>query len=106
VKITFEIPDWAVPLIEDGRDVYLYAGIEPIARKLPGQPVETKINQCALCGKCCGTCPDLEERQGYKQPNGEWAMMCKWNEARPHSCSKGNGTKGECSIVWDTANTK
>ena len=106
MKIELELPEWAASLIEDGRDVYLYAGIESVARKLYGKPWEIKVVRCALCGKCCVDCECLVEKPGYKQPNGKWAMMCNLGEARPHNCSKIDGPEEFCSIRWDIANTK
>lgn len=98
MRIGIELPDWV-----EERNVYIFAGIEQVARKLKGQPLEVKIARCGLCGKCCGNCKDLEERQGYKQPNNKWAVMCKLSEARPFNCctSDGVGMVKECFIEWE-----
>ncbi len=96
-----EIPDKFI----ENRHIRIFAGIEEIARKLKGGVIEIKTVRCSLCGKCCKNCSYLEERQGYKQPNGKWAMMCKLNEARPHNCSNSDGYEEDCSIVWQKLDT-
>ena len=48
--IEIELPDWPE---EEGRGLYILAGIEPIAIKLPNQPWQVKTGRCSNCGKCC-----------------------------------------------------
>jgi len=97
MRVVLDLPDW----VEETR-LSILAGIEHVARKRPGEPWEVKTARCSMCGACCKDCPDLEERQGYKQPNGEWAKMCKWNAARPYHCCIGDGLKttDKCTIRW------
>ena len=104
MKITFVIPDWAIPLVKE-RHLRLFAGLDPIARKMVGKQPESKMSPCALCGKCCVGCEDLKERQGYKQPTGEWAIMCERNEDRPQSCANSDGFPEDCQIVWEKSGT-
>jgi hypothetical protein len=100
MRITFELPDWV-----DGTNIRVFAGINMAARKLVGRPPETKVVQCGYCGKCCINCEYLEERHGYKQPNGEWAWMCSLNEDRPQSCANSDGFPEDCQIVWEESGT-
>lgn len=95
MKIAFDLPDWA-----EGKNIRVFAGIEMVARVMVGRPPEIKVVRCGLCGKCCGDCEHLKERQGYKQPNGEWAMMCSLNEDRPQGCAHCDGFSEECQIRW------
>ena len=92
------LPDF----IEDGSAIRVFAGIEQVARKMPGQPWEVKVERCALCGKCCEACEYLKERPGYRQANGEWAMMCGLNTDRPQSCGNSDGFSEDCLITWRT----
>ena len=92
------LPDWV-----KGRRISVLAGVEQVAMKDRDGPWMIKAERCQLCGKCCGKCPDLEEREGYRQGNGEWAKMCKHNEGRPYSCCVDDGSRTieGCSIRWE-----
>lgn len=96
MKVTLTLPDWV-----DTSTLRITHGMEEVARKLPNQPWEIKQVRCALCGACCKGCEHLEIREGYKQPNGEPANMCRLNANMPFVCSSGDDSGEEhCSIKW------
>ena len=99
MRIEFDLPDWV-----EGKRISILAGIEQVAEKIGDGPWRVKVARCSMCGRCCQDCSELEVREGYKQPNGEWAKMCKHNERRPYSCciGDGHGMVPECSIKWET----
>lgn len=78
MKITFEIPDWA---IEERRAIHIMAGIERVAYKLPWEDYwNVKVSRCSSCGGCCRKleCDKLVEYgDSYK---------CNEDSKRPFIC--------------------
>ena len=90
-KIEIDLPDWA-----DERAVYVMAGVELVAYKLPGKPLMIKTGRCSQCGRCCkrlndnfifpvedGRCVHLEKRPA------ESKYLCGLGSFRPVGCSIG-----------------
>jgi hypothetical protein len=66
VKVTFDIPDWAI-----GRHIHIFAGVEllgqmefrsekiktedGVKRENHYMPLKMKVGRCNGCGDCCGT---------------------------------------------------
>ena len=98
MRVELDLPDW----VKDKR-ISILAGMEQVAEKFHDEPWKIKTARCQLCGECCDDCPDLEEREGYKQSNGEWAKMCRHDVRRPYSCciGDGHGVAKNCSIKWE-----
>lgn len=51
-NIDLEIPDFPD---QEKRTIFLFAGINCIARKPAGQPWQIKTGHCTMCGKCCSS---------------------------------------------------
>lgn len=92
MKIELELPDWC-----DERAIYIMAGIELAAYKIPDQDWKLKISRCNMCGKCCmklgkrhpfptvdGTCIYLE-----REPGSRSMWRCKLGMSRPFGCCVG-----------------
>ena len=111
MKVKLKLPDGY-----EHRHIRIFAGIEEIARQLKGEKWEIKTGRCSMCGKCCmnvndnwrhgreanGWCSQLAVREGYRQGNGEWAVMCKLDAGRPFYCCNGDGLDvvPDCTIKW------
>jgi hypothetical protein len=52
MKIEIEIPDKYAE-----RNIYVFAGIEVVAKKEIGKYWEVKVESCSMCGKCCMDLP-------------------------------------------------
>ena len=53
MRIELDIPDWLIGEGRQTRGIFVMAGIEPVAIKLPDQPWQVKTGRCTNCGKCC-----------------------------------------------------
>lgn len=92
MKIELELPDWVRE-----RTIYVMAGVELAAYRVPGRTWQVKISRCNMCGKCCmklgerhpfpvidGSCVYLSKRPG-KNPMYE----CGLRMHRPFGCCVG-----------------
>jgi hypothetical protein len=89
MKILIDIPDRY-----EGRNLFVFAGMDLVARRYCKKPWEIKISDCAMCGKCCqnlnndkfpfkiinGVCEHLEHRPGKR-------YLCKLDVRRPFGCA-------------------
>ena len=89
LKIEIEIPDKYAE-----RHIFIFAGMEPVAKKPFGESWYLKISNCSMCGKCCS---NLREGHPFKVVNGVCEHLresggeigCALGSARPFSCSVG-----------------
>jgi hypothetical protein len=89
------------------RNVYVFAGMDPVARKQRGKEWEIKTKQCSRCGKCCLA---IDERHPLGSPNGcvhlrrsPGEQMCGLGIFRPHGCAIADGDRmniGTCTVKW------
>lgn len=101
MKIKLELPDCI-----EKRDIYIFAGVEVIAKKIYGQPWQVKVKRCSYCGKCCMNVPDGWST-GKNKKTGHCAhlifcanqWLCNLKSYRPFSCCVGDG-EDDCSIKW------
>ena len=102
MKIELDLPDWT-----EERHIRIFAGLEEVARKLHGKPLEIKVGRCQQCGECCkrmagGPCNHLVYSDGHGN------HRCKPNGIeydRPFSCASGDGAgKPYCSVRWEKVN--
>jgi len=93
MKIEIEIPDWA-----QERAIYIMAGIELAAYKIPGKKWKVKTSRCNMCGKCCMNLdpkkhpfPVINGRCVYllKRPGKEEKYECGLRISRPFRCCVG-----------------
>ncbi len=100
MKIILEVSDWI-----DERNLYLFAGIEPVARRLAYKKFwEVKTNRCSSCGKCCenlGRSPFGDVgRCSMLKPVGKDGE-CVMGVHRPHLCSVSQPYDiKECTVKW------
>lgn len=61
MKLTVDLPDWV-----EGKNLYVFAGMELAAYKPVGQSLMVKDSRCSVCGRCCttkhGRCEHLTDR--------------------------------------------
>lgn len=104
MKIEIEIPDRYKK-----RNLYLFAGLEPIWRYLQSNRYEEiKSIICSKCGKCCES---LSERHRFYSENGcihllhsPGQQLCGLDILRPHDCSKADGLHmgiTDCTVRWE-----
>ena len=111
VKIEVDLPDF--PDWENERCIYIMAGIELAAFKMPGEPWMIKVARCDMCGKCCmelsekhplpitvknGICDQL-----VKEPGNNDIWKCAFGSQRPFACCIGEPDNDYCSIQWKKA---
>jgi len=94
MEIKIDIPDWVK---EENRGIYIMAGIELVAYKLPFEEKwKVKTGRCNMCGKCCmnfgevtGELKEMVTETGrckYLISDGD-KLVCSLSSARPWSCS-------------------
>lgn len=99
MKIELDLPEWT-----EERHIRIFAGLEEVARKLHGKPLEIKVARCSQCGECCklDECPHLVYSEGHK------GFLCKPEGSvyrRPFTCASGdNAGQPHCSIRWEKVN--
>jgi len=109
MKIQLEIPD---NIVEDfaERTLYVFAGIDLIARKYRGEKNWTvKIQRCSQCGDCCwnlkkefplpvvdGRCVYLTQPEGY---GGKW--FCSLGISRPFGCAIADTNATYCNVKYE-----
>jgi hypothetical protein len=107
LKIEIEIPD----RYKD-RNLWIFAGIEPVAYRAYKKGWKIKISDCSICGKCCmkldndrfpfqvlnGVCEHLEKRPGKDE-----RYLCRLNIFRPFGCGIGTKTIPGCTIKFEDA---
>ena len=91
VKIDLEIPN---EMIEEGRAIYIMAGMETIAYKNNYEDFwMVKTSKCSSCGRCCKRidCPELTEDN-----------LCGKNVMRPFLCCISDPKNiPECTIKYE-----
>jgi len=99
MKISLKVPDWV-----EERNLYLFAGIETVARRLACNRFwEVKIDRCSSCGKCCENVNspfgDVGRCSMLKQVGKE--TECIMGVHRPHGCgvTEPYNVK-ECTVTW------
>jgi len=108
MKIQLEIPDDVFEELSY-RNLYLIAGIEPIAFKNRDDKWKIKTSACSMYGKCCKklkegfTFPIVNEQCVYLQnPAGfgdKW--ICSLGLNRPIGCSIANFTTDYCTVKYE-----
>jgi len=104
MKITIDLPEWA-----EERHIYVMAGIELLAHKLPDKPLYIKTERCNMCGKCC---MDLSNRHPFpvvngrciylqKEPGKNEMWRCELAINRPFGCSVGIPRADYCPIRFE-----
>lgn len=105
MKIEIEIPDKYAE-----RHIFIFAGMEPVAKLLFGDPCwKIKTSNCSMCGKCCS---NLKEGHPFKVINGICEHLkesggeigCGLLSARPFSCSVGEVGSKDCTVTWQKYN--
>jgi len=91
MRIELKLPEWVAE-----RAIYIMAGIELVAYKLPQARWQVKTGRCNICGKCCmnlkkhafplvdGVCIHLQKEVG-NNPRYECALRIN----RPFGCCIG-----------------
>jgi len=91
MKINIEIPD---EIIEEGRAIYVMAGIERIAYKLPWEENwHVKISRCSGCGLCCKkvNCEFLLENNACGKAGMRPFLCCISEPRRIETCTSKYG---------------
>jgi len=99
IKVNIQLPDWA-----DGKDIFVFAGSEEVARKVPDQDSWwVKVGRCEQCGKCCS---DLGSGEGHPFAviNGVCEHLkdggCGLRGYRPFACCIGGGSS-DCPVTFE-----
>ena len=90
MELVIPIPEWA-----EGETIRVLGGINLIAIKEPGKPLEVKTKRCDRCGRCCQDLPDtwvFETVDGVcvhltDNGTGDGKTRCKLGVKRPTLCS-------------------
>jgi hypothetical protein len=103
-KITLTLPDWA-----DDKEINIFAGVEILARKFPGEDVfHVKRVRCNMCGLCCMNLkgdlhpfPVVGGRCIYLKQWGKVGdkFLCDLGFFRPMACSATDPTLMEECII-------
>ena len=105
MRIEIDIPDWTKE-----RSIYVFAGIELVAYRVPKEKWKVKTSRCNMCGKCCMDVPDKWSMGKNKETGhcvhlifyaNQW--LCDLGSNRPFSCCIGDGAD-DCSIKWKEIN--
>ena len=101
-EVRLALPEWV-----KGRMIRVFAGIEEVAHRRPGERWKIKKGRCSQCGKCCMNVPE-----GWPQgrgPNGHCQHLkpyppdryiCGLGVNRPFSCCWGNVEGEDCTVSW------
>ena len=91
MKIELDLPEWV-----EERTIYVMAGVELVAYKLPQGKWQLKIGRCSICGKCCMNLkkhifPLIDGRCIYlqKEPGDNPRYECGLRIHRPFACCIG-----------------
>lgn len=107
MNLNIDLPDWVE---EEKRAIYIMAGIETVAYKMPGENWKVKSVRCSQCGKCCqnfgeqtGELKSMVESGNckYLVSDGE-KLICSLGSSRPFNCSIGTCVLKECTEKYDT----
>lgn len=109
MHLVLDLPD--LPERYERSNIYLFAGLVPIARRLVGKEWEVKVKDCSRCGKCCERMTNEDHPIGgpdgcrfLRRSPGE--QMCGLEIYRPHGCAIANGERvgvDDCSVEWGPA---
>ena len=115
MRINLNLPDWP---LEEGRGLYILAGVEPIAIKLPNQPWQVKTGRCSQCGNCCefkrttssesflSTYPKEGSPEvmlcKYLIPDGLTKRVCQLGLERPFICCTATRSIAGCTVTYET----
>lgn len=101
MKIEIDIPDKYKE-----RNFWVFAGIEPVARKRFDSDIwEVKVVECSRCGACCLQYNPLTGKKSgpceYLSKSGS-EYVCGLTYARPFNCCTGEGHKMglDCTVEW------
>lgn len=101
MEVNLILPDWVV---DEKRAVYIMAGIELVAYKMPDEKWLIKTGRCSMCGKCC---------QGFGEDTSELCSMvesgdCKYliSDGDKRVCSLGSSRPWSCSVAVFTNTIK
>ena len=100
MQINIEIDDKYIE-----RNLYIFAGIESVARNQNNKGWEIKTVGCSRCGKCCMGKP-VDWIHGEKDGNCQHLnfraneYLCKLGSNRPFNCCVSDGWDDECDIRW------
>jgi hypothetical protein len=114
MKIEIDLPDWPET---EGRGLYLLAGIEPVAIKLPGRPWQVKTGRCSGCGKCCEYKRETEVFPGAHFRGGTAAIcdylvsdgpkrICSLGLSRPFICCTTATQPEGCTVHFEAMNVR
>jgi len=104
MRIAVDVPDCYVK-----RNIWVFAGMEPVARRRAGGEWEVKVEQCSRCGQCCEA---IREDHPLGTPDGcrflkrsPGEQMCGLTIFRPHGCAIADGHQigvETCAVRWET----
>ena len=110
MRIELEIPDWLIGEGRETRGIFLMAGIELAAYKLPNEPWMIKTARCSSCGKCCEKLrrPDsffrpVDGRCMYLKDEGKLKKVCDLGMGRPWGCCVNMCSVPECAERYEAA---
>lgn len=106
MKIELDIPD-----DYEGRNLYVFAGLDIVARNRQGKGWEIKVGNCSRCGLCCQS---IDERHPLGTPDGcqhlrrsPGEQLCNLGIFRPHGCAIADGGEAMgiegCTVKWRPA---
>lgn len=103
MKIEVEIPDEY-----SKRNLYVFAGVEVVAKNQQGKGWEVKTRKCSRCGECCLR---IDERHPLGLANGcahllrdPSEQLCGLGIFRPHGCAIADGEQMRvetCTVRWE-----
>ena len=93
MKISLELPAWC-----KDRTIYILAGIEAVAFKQAGEPIQVKTQRCNGCGTCC----QISKTENCKDlvPDGN-KFVCGLGVLRPFACCVDGKSLPECSVKYE-----
>ena len=110
MRIELDIPDWLIGEGRQTRGIFVMAGIEPVAIKLPDQPWQVKTGRCTNCGKCCEGWretdmfpPQHDGKCDYLAMDGP-KKICSLGLSRPFACTIAINARPGCTATWESMN--
>lgn len=91
------------------RNLWVFAGLEPVARRRAGGEWEVKVQPCSRCGECCAAIREdhpLGTEDGCRHLHqSRTDIVCGLGIFRPHGCAIADGSQvgvETCSVKWET----